>query len=211
MDAVSGQLPTLSVVFALVFALNLVPAFAPPTWMALTLVGFRHQDAPALLLAGTGAVAATSGRIVLAKFSRILLRNKLLGRAHRDNIDVIKARVEGRTTLTAGVFLFYALGPLPSNLLFIAYGLTGLPLMRVAAPFLIGRLISYSLFVSGGAALGRRWRPDGDGFDLYAMAWFIGTQALTVAVVYGLAHLDWRRLIERREIAWLHPLRDPKA
>ena len=54
----SGQLPALAVLFALIFALNLIPAFAPPTWMALALVGFQYHDTSAVLLAGVGAVAS---------------------------------------------------------------------------------------------------------------------------------------------------------
>lgn len=31
-------MPGLPIVFAIVFALNLIPAFAPPTWMAMSRV-----------------------------------------------------------------------------------------------------------------------------------------------------------------------------
>ena len=68
------QLPALALLFALIFGLNLIPAFAPPTWMALTLVGFQYHDVSALLLAGVGAVAATLGRLTLAKLSHVLTR-----------------------------------------------------------------------------------------------------------------------------------------
>ena len=84
------------------------------------------------------------------------MRKKLLSDAHRANIDVTKNHLEARTTLTAGLFLFYAFSPLPSNFLFIAYGLTGLPLLRVALPFFVGRLASYGFFIAGGAAADRK-------------------------------------------------------
>jgi len=32
----------LVILFVVVFALNVIPAFAPPTWMALSWVGFSH-------------------------------------------------------------------------------------------------------------------------------------------------------------------------
>lgn len=109
-----GELFALTLLFVLIFGLNLIPAFAPPTWMALAFVGFQYHDSSAVLLAGTGAVAATLGRLTLAKLSHRLLRKKLLSDAHRANIDVIKDRLEKRTTLTVGLFLFYAFSPLPS-------------------------------------------------------------------------------------------------
>jgi hypothetical protein len=49
----------LATLFAVVFALNIVPAFAPPTWMALSWVGFNHPYDNAVVVALVGAVAAT--------------------------------------------------------------------------------------------------------------------------------------------------------
>ena len=201
-----GELPALALLFVLIFALNLIPAFAPPTWMALALVGFQYHDASALLLSGIGAVAATLGRLTLAKLSHVLLRKKLLSDAHRANIDVIKDRLEKRRTLTVGLFLFYAFSPLPSNFLFIAYGLTGLPLPRVALPFFFGRLASYAFFIVGGAAAGRRFEIDSMASGAYALVWFIGAQCLILGALYCFARLDWKVLFDQRRLVWL-----PKA
>jgi uncharacterized membrane protein YdjX (TVP38/TMEM64 family) len=198
-----GQLPALALLFALIFGLNLIPAFAPPTWMALALVGFQYHDTSAMLLAGIGAVAATLGRLTLAMLSHMLMRKKLLSDAHRANIDVIKDRLEKRTMLTVGLFLFYAFSPLPSNFLFIAYGLTGLPLLRVALPFFIGRLASYGFFIVGGAAAGRRFEIDSMVSGAYAFAWFSGTQLLILGALYCFTWVDWKVLFDHRKLVWL--------
>ena len=198
-----GELPAIAVLFVLVFALNLIPAFAPPTWMALAVVGFQYHDTSAFLLSGTGAVAATLGRLTLAKLSHLLLRKKLLSDAHRANIDVIKDRLEKRRTLTVSLFLVYAFSPLPSNFLFIAYGLTGLPLLRVALPFFVGRLASYGFFIAGGAAAGRRFEIDSMVSGAYAVAWFIGTQLLILGALYCFARVDWQVLFDHRKLVWL--------
>src|SRR6516162_7633168 len=73
------------------------------------------------------ATAATCGRIVLAKLSRALVRQKLLTDRSRRNVDAIKIGIENQRAMTVGTFLGYSLSPLPSNYLFIAYGLTSLP------------------------------------------------------------------------------------
>ena len=198
-----GELPALTLLFALIFGLNLIPAFAPPTWMALAFVGFQYHASSAVLLAGTGAVAATLGRLTLAKLSHWLLRKKLLSDAHRANIDVIKDRLEKRTTLTIGLFLFYAFSPLPSNFLFIAYGLTGLPLLRVALPFFFGRFASYGFFIAGGAAVGRNLEIDSMVSGAYAAAWFIGTQLLILGGLYCFTRVDWKVLFDHRKLVWL--------
>ena len=197
------DLPALALLFALIFGLNLIPAFAPPTWMALALVGFRYHDTSAMLLAGTGAAAATLGRLTLARLSHRLLRRKLLSDAHRANIDVIKNRLEARRTLKAGLFLFYAFSPLPSNFLFIAYGLTGLPLLRVALPFFVGRLASYGFFIASGAAIGRHLEIDSLMSGAYAAAWFIGTQLLILGGLYCFTRVDWKVLFDHRRLVWL--------
>jgi len=203
LSALLAEVSALALLFVFVFALNLIPAFAPPTWMALALVGFQYHDTSAALLAGVGAVAATLGRLTLAKLSHRIVRQKLLSDAHRANIDVIKDRLEKRKALTASVFLFYAFSPLPSNFLFIAYGLTGLPLLRVALPFFIGRLVSYGFFIMGGAAAGRRFEIDSIVSGAYALAWFIGTQLLILGALYCFTRVDWKVMFDKRKLAWI--------
>jgi hypothetical protein len=58
---VSGQLLALTWLFILIFGLNLIPEFAPPTWMALAFVGLESPGTAAFHLAMVGAVAATLG------------------------------------------------------------------------------------------------------------------------------------------------------
>jgi hypothetical protein len=57
------------VVVGSIFAVNLLPAFGPPTWAVL--VFFRlNSDLPAVPLVLLGALAAASGRFVLASTTR---------------------------------------------------------------------------------------------------------------------------------------------
>lgn len=198
-----GQFPALALLFGLIFGLNIIPAFAPPTWMALAFVGFQFPDINPVLLALIGAVAATLGRLSLAKLSHLLLREKLLSERHRANIDVIKNRLEKQTAFTLSLFLFYAFSPLPSNFLFIAYGLTGLPVLRVALPFFIGRSVSYAFFIMSGAAAGQRWPVDSLESAFYASGWFIATQFLLLGTLYVFAHVDWKALFDRHKLEWL--------
>jgi len=66
------------VLFTFVFLLNLIPAFAPPTWMVFSFIGLRYPALNVTLLSIVGALAATSGRLLLAKFSRLIIRQRLL-------------------------------------------------------------------------------------------------------------------------------------
>jgi hypothetical protein len=125
--------------FLLVFLLNVVPAFAPPTWMVFSFVGFRFPNHMGIALALVGALAATLGRFTLAKGSNVIVRRRLLNETAKQNVDVIREQLTQRKKLTFSIFLFYAFTPLPSNYLFIAYGLTAMELKLITIPFFIGR------------------------------------------------------------------------
>ena len=187
---------------ALIFALNLIPVFAPPTWMALAFVGFQFPQTNPWALALVGAAAATLGRLILALLSHRIVSQKLLSHAQRENICVIKQRLEKRTALTFGIFLSYAFSPLPSNFLFIAYGLTGLSLVRVALPFFLGRCVSYAFFIFGGQAAGQRFQIDSLESTLYASGYFIVTQLAVMGALYAFTQIDWAVLIDQHRIIW---------
>lgn len=199
----TDQLSALAILFAAVFALNLLPAFAPPTWMALAAVGFTLPEIDPVLVALVGAVAATLGRLALAKLSHWLVRGKLLSDAHRQNIDVIKERLQRRQALTFSVFLFYAFSPLPSNFLFIAYGLTGLPLSRIALPFFVGRSLSYLFWVETGSAAGRRLQDDSFDSAYLTSGYFLLSQVLVLLALYAFTRIDWRALLDEGKLRWL--------
>jgi membrane protein YqaA with SNARE-associated domain len=191
-----------AVLIALIFALNLIPVFAPPTWMALAFVGFQFPETNPWVLALLGAAAATLGRLMLALLSHRIVGKKFLSEAQSENIDVLKQRLEKRTALTFGIFLSYAFSPLPSNFLFIAYGLTGLPLVRVALPFFLGRCVSYTFFILSGQAAGRRFQIDSLESTLYASGYFLLTQFAVMAALYAFTRIDWAVLIDQHRIVW---------
>jgi membrane protein DedA with SNARE-associated domain len=193
---------TLAVLFAVVLVINLAPAFAPPTWMAMSWVGFNLPQGSPFAFALVAASAATLGRTILATFARALMRSRLIREADRQNIDVVKTRLEKHKTMTVGAFFFYALSPFPSNYLFIAYGLSGLPLGAVGAAFFVGRAASYSLWAHLGRFAATHIDSETQFEGSYLSGYFIVTQFALLGVVYLLMKLDWRTLIEQRKLTW---------
>jgi len=191
------------ILFLAVFLLNIIPAFAPPTWMVFSFLGFRYPEHMGWSFALVGALAATTGRSLLGKLSHVIVRNHLLSEATRKNVDSIKLELEKRPKLTFGLFLFYAFTPLPSNFLFIAYGLTTLPLARIALPFLIGRFVSYTIWTMSGVAVSQRIALDDTDAFQYASIYFILMQLVFLAAVYAFAHVDWKFLLQKRGLRWL--------
>jgi hypothetical protein len=187
------------VLFFVVFALNIVPAFAPPTWVTLSFVGLAVPSVNVVALAAVGATAATLGRIGLAKLSRMTVRRKFLSEQARLNVDALKQGLEGKKALTSTMFVAFALSPLPSNYLFIAYGLTSLPIMFLAVPFFIGRILSYGFWVTTASALGDRLNLDWFESSSYLGAYFVLSQLLLVPVIYGFTRIDWHAAFAERK------------
>ncbi len=193
----------LLILFIAVFTLNVIPALAPPTWMALSYAGFRHPLCGITLLALVAAAAATLGRLTLAKLSRVILRQRLLSAATRENIDVLKRGMESRRELTVSLCLFYAFSPLPSNYLFIAYGLTSLQWNRVAIPFFLGRFVAYNFWIFTGAIAAQKITLESLQGRFYLGWYFVVSQLLLLALVYLFTKVDWRYLLDQKRLRWM--------
>ncbi len=127
-----------------VFAINLLPAFGPPTWAVLVFFNLNF-GLPAVPLVLCGALAAASGRFLLASGTRRLRpRFSAERRAHIDRIQATP--FANRRRPLAGLGLF-ALSPVPSGQLFVAAGLMTVPLGPLTVAFFAGRLVSYSIYV----------------------------------------------------------------
>jgi membrane protein YqaA with SNARE-associated domain len=193
----------LIVVFAAVYILNTLPAFAPPTWMVLSFFGFNHPQFNFLSLALAAAFAATLGRITLASLSQFIIRNKLLNTKTKENIDVLKNALAYRKNQTMGALLVYSFTPLPTNYLFIAYGLTSLPIRLIAVPFFIGRLVSYAAWIFLGQETYKSLDINEGHVGGYLSAYFILTQIGFLLLIYPLTKVDWRAVLVEKKFRWL--------
>lgn len=187
-------------IFVFVLALNVIPIFAPPTWLVLSAIAVYYNINNILFLAFTGAVAATLGRLILAKVSNKIIRGKLLGEQSKKNVDDIKKHLEKRRTLTFGIFLFYAFSPLPSSQLFIAYGLTNLPLKSIALPFFLGRLTSYTILSFTASEVTRRIAYQFITTGSFLGFYFVISQLVTIVTIYLFVKIDWHALFTEKKL-----------
>lgn len=134
-----------AVAIGVVFAVNLLPAFGPPTWSLLVFFTLDF-DLPAAPLVVGGALAAAAGRLLLAHGARRL--RPRLSPARLASVErAQRASSASRRRTLAGLALF-AISPLPSGQLFVGAGLMTVPLAPLTAAFFAGRLVSYSIYVS---------------------------------------------------------------
>ena len=176
--------------FAVVFALNCLPAFAPPTWMVVSAMTLSSPGANPWLTALTAATAATAGRLVLAKLAYLLVRQRWLSARTKENVELVKVRLDKHRAMTFGAVLAYTCSPLPSNSLFIAYGLTSLPLAPVAS--FIGRFLTYSVWVVMAMEVAQKVVVDEGSVFAYLGGYFVVTQVLMLGLVVLFTKLDWR-------------------
>lgn len=173
-----------------VFAVNLVPAFAPPTWTVLVFFLLQY-DIPEPVLVVGGAAAAACGRFALASLSRRF--GRLLPKRKRGDLAAVGERLErprGRLALLA----VFVLSPLPSAQLFIAAGLTpNLSLPPLATAFFCGRLVSYTLYV-GGASVAQR-SLEGVLDEGVSSPWAIALQLVLLALLVAFVLVPWARIL----------------
>ncbi|HEU4737558.1 MAG TPA: hypothetical protein VFS54_00595 [Solirubrobacterales bacterium] len=147
-----SDLAQLAVVLGIVFAINLLPAFGPPTWAILVFFSLDF-DLPVVPLVLGGALAAASGRFLLANGARRL--RPRFSAARRERLDRAEAAVRADRGRTAAGLGLFALSPVPSGQLFVAAGLMTVPLLPLTAAFFAGRLVSYSIYL-GAATIAER-------------------------------------------------------
>ena len=189
--------------FLLVLLLNMIPAFAPPTWMVFSFLGFRFPNHRVVTFVLVGALAATLGRLALAKGANLIVRRHLLSEEARQNVDALKERLSKRKTLTFSLLLFYAFTPLPSNYVFIAYGLTAMELKLIAIPFFMGRSVSYAFWALTGTTLAQRIALEDEGALSYLGVYFVASQILLLSAVYLFTRIDWRFLVTEKRFRWI--------
>ena len=179
----------LPILFALVLGVNLMPAFGPPTWAVLVLYVLNSDIHPALLIP-VAALAAASGRLLLALAFR-LLGNKLPER-YRRNLKAARAALEKNRRNTILALGLFALSPVPSAQLFEAAGLAGVRLLPFTVAFFLGRTVSYSIYVF--TAAGLKATSLGDAFrDAVTSPWGIALQVVMLAGLFLLARIDWAK------------------
>ena len=177
--------------FLLIFIINLIPAFMPPTWIILSFF-YLQFHLGFMLTVILGVIAATLGRVVLALIARRYLE-KILPARFLTNYQDLGEYLSKNQKLTIPVVFGYAFSPISSNALFIIAGLSNLNLTPIALSFFIGRLISYTFWITASDRLSSRLE------EIFA-SHFSNLGTLISAVVSGIiilavGQIKWKKLL----------------
>jgi hypothetical protein len=176
-------------VLVVAFLVNLVPAFAPPTWIVLCLYQLNNPQLNILGLAGFGVVGSVTGRYGMYLYSKFF--GKYVPKKQANSLSCLAQFAGGkRKTVLFGSFL-YALSPLPSNFLFIASGLSFMRVLPLLAGFAFGRVISYASLAYVSSTL----------FSLAGVGnvWYgrLVVDILGVAGGFSIVLINWERTLQK--------------
>lgn len=176
-----------------VLAFNLAPAFAPPTWTVLVFFSLNSQLPPWLIVIA-GALCAGIGRYNLARLTG-LLRYRIKGKALL-NLKSAQKVLEEKSSRKAALIALFVVSPLPSAQLFEAAGLIGTRLLPLTIAFFSGRIVTYSLYVTGATQL--KARGIGELItEQFTSIWAIVFQLAMISAVLLITRFDWSHLLNR--------------
>lgn len=177
---------------AIVFGVNLLPAFGPPTWAVLVLLKLNWHLRPVPLVL-IGAVAAGTGRLLLALATR-RFRTRLPARSVA-NLEANGSSLLGHKGRSVAGLALFAVSPLPSAQLFEAAGLLNVPLVPLTMAFFAGRLVSYSLYIGATSLAEANFGQVV--LSVFTSPYSWAAEILLLAALVLLAQVNWAERLRR--------------
>lgn len=186
-------------IFAILFGISVAPVLMPPGWIVLAAFYVAYPSLDPLHLALVGATGATLGRFVLTYISST--GRRFIGEQRKTSLDTLGKYLRGKRYAFFLTSFIFALGPLPSNILFITYGIIKTRTFGMFLGFWSGRVIANFVMISvSPAAL----RPFIDLFtnEVYGI---LLIDALGLLSIFAFASIDWQKLIMERKLVFIKP------
>ena len=133
-------------IFLLLIGINAAPILMPPTWIVLSSFFALDSSLDPLLLALVGATGATIGRLILKNLSSFFRR--FVGKEQKSNLDTIGNFLNRKKFGYVLTSFLFAATPLPSNMLFVTYGMMRAKSIGLYFGFWVGRLMSYYIMIT---------------------------------------------------------------
>jgi len=186
-------------IFLIMIGINAAPILMPPSWIVLTSFYLLDPNLNVIILAVVGATGATIGRFFLKKISGYFRR--FVAEEQKSNLDIIGDYLNRKKYgYVIASFLFGAT-PLPSNMLFITYGLMRAKSIGIYIGFWFGRIISYIAMIYFGNAV---LTPFLDIFE-DRLTGILLIDGVGIGVVVLFASINWTLLITQRKIKFIRP------
>ena len=186
-------------IFLVLIAVNASPILMPPSWIVLTSFYLLDPNLNIILLSIVGATGSTIGRFFLKKISGLF--RKFVGEEQKSNLDIIGDYLNRKKFgYVIASFLFGAT-PLPSNMLFITYGLMRAKNVGIYVGFWFGRVLSYIIMIYFGNAV---LKPFLEIFEDRLMGILLVDVAGIITIIF-FASINWSLLITQRKLKFTKP------
>ena len=186
-------------IFLLLIGINAAPILMPPTWIVLSSFYALDPQLDPIILALVGATGATIGRFILKQISGLF--RKFIGKEQKSNIDVIGNYLNRKRFGYPIASFLFAATPLPSNMLFVAYGLMKAKSFGLYLGFWLGRLISYYIMISISDVV---LTPFLDLFENRIVGIIIA-DGIGIGVVILFMSINWTLLLTERKFKLVKP------
>jgi membrane protein DedA with SNARE-associated domain len=182
-------------VFLAALAVDTIPVFAPPAWILLVVLLVKFDLNPWLTVV-IGVTGSSIGRYILTRYIP-KVSSSIVNRREDANLRYIGSKL-GRAKWSSALFVFfYTLTPLSTTALFTAAAIARIRPWHILLPFFLGRLINDGLLVFSGkyasANLSELVHGEANWKTLL-------TLLAGLIVICGLVFVDWRRLLEHKQL-----------
>ncbi len=186
-------------IFLVLIAVNAAPILMPPSWIVLSSFYALDPQLDPIILAIVGATGATIGRFILKQISGLF--RKFVDKEHKSNLDVIGNYLNRKRFGYPIASFLFAATPLPSNMLFVAYGLMKAKSIGLYIGFWFGRLISYYIMISISDVV---LTPFLDLFENRVVGILIA-DGVGIGVVILFMSINWTLLLTERKFKLVKP------
>ena len=186
-------------IFFLLLGINAAPLLMPPSWIVLSSFLALDPSLDILTLALVGATGATIGRFILKRISHLFRR--FVGKEQKSNLDIVGNFLNKRKFGYLLTSFLFAATPLPSNMLFVAYGLMRAKSVGLYIGFWLGRVLSYFIMLSISDIV---LTPFLQLFEDRYIGILIA-DGTGIGVVILFSFIDWGTLIAKRKLKFVKP------
>ena len=186
-------------ILLILIGVNAAPILMPPSWIILTSFHLLDPTLNIVLLAMVGATGATIGRFLLKKFSGYFRR--FVGEEQKSNLDIIGNYLNQKKHGYLIASFLFAATPLPSNMLFITYGLMRAKSLGIYIGFWFGRTISYIIMIYFGNAV---LTPILEIFE-DRITGILLIDGVGIGMIILFASVNWTLLITQKKLKFVKP------
>ena len=186
-------------IFLLLIGINAAPILMPPTWIVLSSFFALDSSLDPLLLALVGATGATIGRLILKNLSGFFRR--FVGKEQKSNLDAIGNFLNRKKFGYVLTSFLFAATPLPSNMLFVAYGMMKAKSIGLYFGFWLGRVLSYYIMITVSSVV---LAPFLELFEDKIIGILL-VDVVGIGVVVVFTCINWQTLLLERKLRFVRP------